>query len=232
MERVVPKFVKEHGRDPRDGDVLQVLQPNFVRDVLTIPTIRSNDFEKNYNVKFSNPKNPELIKVLLQLVGNADGTLRKDLTVLDFYAGSGTTIEAVMELNKNDGGNRKCILCTINDDNGANNRWPNGLVLDCTYPRLRTIMVGDMEAGWLKKHKPYQDGLDVFDIKSILPSKVIGPHSVVEEIDETLYGKEKFSDYKDKVDWICENFDHAPGLSPEAYNNLMKRVEELERGGR
>ena len=25
---------------------------------------------------------------------------------------------------------------------------------------------------------------------------------------------------------------NAPGLSPEAYNNLMKRVEELERGGR
>ena len=37
-------------------------------------------------------------------------TLNTNEIVLDFFAGSGTTAQAVMELNKEDGGNRKFIL--------------------------------------------------------------------------------------------------------------------------
>ena len=36
--------------------------------------------------------------------------MRNDITVMDFFAGSGTTAEAVHNMNKKDGGNRKCIL--------------------------------------------------------------------------------------------------------------------------
>ncbi|MBR4025375.1 MAG: hypothetical protein IKJ03_00290 [Mycoplasmataceae bacterium] len=39
--------------------------------------------------------------------------------VLDFFAGSGTTGQAVMELNEEDGGNRRFILCTNNENNIA-----------------------------------------------------------------------------------------------------------------
>ena len=55
---------------------------------------------------FNYPKPPSLIKRLLQ-IGNVQD---KDL-VLDFFSGSGTTAQAVLELNKEDGGNRKFILC-------------------------------------------------------------------------------------------------------------------------
>ncbi|MBR3347792.1 MAG: site-specific DNA-methyltransferase, partial [Mycoplasmataceae bacterium] len=41
--------------------------------------------------------------------------------VLDFFAGSGTTGQAVMELNEEDGGNRRFILCTNNENNIARN---------------------------------------------------------------------------------------------------------------
>ena len=54
----------------------------------------------------------------------------KDIVVLDFFAGSGTTGHAVMQLNKEDGGNRKYILCTNNENN---------ICEEVTYQRLKNI---------------------------------------------------------------------------------------------
>jgi adenine-specific DNA-methyltransferase len=56
---------------------------------------------------FENPKCIKLIKTFLQI-----STSPSDL-ILDFFAGSGTTAHAVMELNKEDGGNRKFILVQL-----------------------------------------------------------------------------------------------------------------------
>lgn len=53
---------------------------------------------------FDNPKNLEMIKYLIQLVSD------KNSITLDSFAGSGTTAHAVLNLNKQDGGNRKFIL--------------------------------------------------------------------------------------------------------------------------
>ena len=58
---------------------------------------------------FSMPKNPQFIKMLVKMYGNTS------LTVLDFFAGSATTADAVMQLNAEDGGNRKYILCTLDE---------------------------------------------------------------------------------------------------------------------
>lgn len=54
----------------------------------------------------------------------------KDIVVLDFFAGSGTTGHAVMQLNKEDCGNRKYILCTNNENN---------ICEEVTYQRLKNI---------------------------------------------------------------------------------------------
>ena len=56
---------------------------------------------------FSFPKPTSLIKHLINLHRN------KDALVLDFFAGSGTTAQAVMELNQEDGGNRKYVLINL-----------------------------------------------------------------------------------------------------------------------
>lgn len=61
--------------------------------------------------EFDYPKPVDLVKYLLKLYP------RKCITILDFFAGSGTTGHAVMELNKEDGGNRQFILCTTNEVN-------------------------------------------------------------------------------------------------------------------
>ena len=57
---------------------------------------------------FSKPKS--LIKYLLKIIGS-----KEDDVVLDFFAGSGTTGHAVMDLNAEDGGNRKYILVQLDE---------------------------------------------------------------------------------------------------------------------
>ena len=77
---------------------------------------------KEGGVKLSNGKKPiRLIRNILKLAN------KKDALVLDFFAGSGTTAHAVMDLNKKDGGNRKFILAT-NDE-----------VVETTYQRMENI---------------------------------------------------------------------------------------------
>jgi len=61
---------------------------------------------------FSNPKPVPLIKYLMNACSSVTDT--EPMIILDFFAGSGTTGEAVMEMNK-DGGNRKFILCQIDE---------------------------------------------------------------------------------------------------------------------
>jgi len=82
---------------------------------------------------FQNPKPVSLIKALIQL------TTKKESIILDFFAGTGTTGHAVMALNKDDGGNRKFILCTDNQDNNG-----SGLKIatDICYPRIKKVIEG------------------------------------------------------------------------------------------
>ena len=76
---------------------------------------------------FNYPKSVRYLSTLLSTITN------KDITVLDFFAGSGTTGQAVMELNKKDGGSRKFILCTNNENN---------ICEDITYERLSRVIKG------------------------------------------------------------------------------------------
>src|SRR5690606_473853 len=59
---------------------------------------------------FSFPKPVELIKALI------DQGAAKDALILDFFAGSGTTAQAVFECNAADGGNRRCILIQLPEE--------------------------------------------------------------------------------------------------------------------
>jgi adenine-specific DNA-methyltransferase len=59
------------------------------------------------NKIFSFPKPTTLVKYLYSIIND------KNAFILDFFGGSGTTGQAVMELNKEDGGNRKFILVQI-----------------------------------------------------------------------------------------------------------------------
>lgn len=77
--------------------------------------------------KFNNPKPVELIKDLIFLGGD------KNITILDFTAGSGTTADAIIQLNKEDSGKRKFILCTNNE---------NQICTEVCYPRIEKVING------------------------------------------------------------------------------------------
>jgi adenine-specific DNA-methyltransferase len=85
-------------------------KPRSIIDSYGITSDGSNEllqmFEKNL---FDNPKPSALIKHLSEIV------LEERDIILDFFAGSGTTGQAVMQLNAEDGGNRKFILCQIDE---------------------------------------------------------------------------------------------------------------------
>ncbi len=74
-------------------------------------TEANNELKEIFGEKqFDNPKPTNLIKWLLEI------STDKDSIVLDSFAGSGTTGHAVLDLNKEDGGNRKFILIEMEDD--------------------------------------------------------------------------------------------------------------------
>jgi len=79
--------------------------------------------------KFPFPKSLYAVKDCIQAVIHN----KTDSIILDFFAGSGTTGHAVLELNKDDDGNRKFILCTNNE---------NKIAEEVCYPRIKKIMTG------------------------------------------------------------------------------------------
>ena len=81
---------------------------------------------------FAYPKPTTLIKYFINKYP------QKEIIILDFFAGSGTTGHAVLELNKEDGGNRQFILCTNNENN---------ICEEVTYPRIKKVIEGYGAAG-------------------------------------------------------------------------------------
>ena len=110
--------------------------PLSKKDVKEVPYPNFLDFEEAFNnvgyeggIEFRNGKKPvDFLKFILSI-----GTTNKNAVILDFFAGSGSTGQAVMELNQLDGGQRQVILCTNNENNIAH---------EVTYPRLKNIING------------------------------------------------------------------------------------------
>ena len=130
--------------EPTKAKINGIIEEIYFENDKFNPQIKKNTFEKLSSLyldykrgskdlenldlkgKFENPKQVEFIKYLLKL------TTKKDSLILDFFAGSGTTAQAVMELNE-DGCNRKFILCTNNENN---------ICTEVTYPRVKKVIEG------------------------------------------------------------------------------------------
>lgn len=80
---------------------------------------------------FDHPKDEEVIAKFIKAVTSY--TDKRSYTILDFFAGSGTTLHSVMMLNAEDGGKRTCILCTNNE---------NGICENVTYERNKRVIQG------------------------------------------------------------------------------------------
>lgn len=83
----------------------------------------------NLDVSFDYAKPTSLVSYLCKMPFWNDNSI----TVLDFFAGSGTTLDATMKLNAEDGGHRQCILVTNNE---------NGICENVTYIRNKKVIEG------------------------------------------------------------------------------------------
>ncbi|MCU4117166.1 site-specific DNA-methyltransferase [Mycoplasma zalophi] len=144
--------------DPKQHKVIDKIAgqqyQNFIDDFYS-----SNGGEEMKNI-FTNknifdfPKPTSLIKYLIEMANE-----KNNIRVLDFFAGSGTTGHAVLELNKEDNGNRTFTLVTNNESN---------IGYGVTYERLYRINNGlgtNAETfKWTEKNEPYKQNLNVFDL--------------------------------------------------------------------
>jgi len=83
---------------------------------------------------FEYPKPRTLIEYLVSLLFDRyEKNYQKNITVLDFFAGSGSTGHAILNLNKIDGGKRVFILCTNNEEK---------ICSEICYPRVQKVIKG------------------------------------------------------------------------------------------
>jgi adenine-specific DNA-methyltransferase len=123
---------------------------SFGDDETSVPTLKSYLKDREYQVPYSviykdgraatkrlreifgydpfdNPKDETIIAKLLKISSSTDSI------ILDFFAGSGTTLHATMHLNAEDGGSRQCILVTNNENN---------ICEEVTYERNKRVIQG------------------------------------------------------------------------------------------
>ncbi len=155
-------FLPTYGRCSIRG----TLWKNFYSDMMNVG--------KEGFVKFKNGKKPiRLIKQLIKWVENDN-----KITILDFFAGSGTTAHSTMELNNEDNGSRKFIICTNNENN---------IALDITFERLHKIIKGSGYAD--SKNIRFPNGMKTFKKEKL---RVININdsikiSLKDNIDQKIY---------------------------------------------
>ncbi len=94
-----------------------------------------DDLFNNLKISFPYPKPVEVAGYFLQSIHP------NPKSILDFFAGSGTTLHATMQLNAEDGGNRQCILVTNNENN---------ICEEVTYERNKRVIQGYTNAKGLR----------------------------------------------------------------------------------
>ena len=102
---------------------------NLIKDIDGLNSARgTQEIMSLMNSKaFDYPKPIALLLHLLKCISH------KSSIILDFFAGSGTTLHATMQLNAEDGGHRQCILVTNNENN---------ICEDVTYERNKRVIIG------------------------------------------------------------------------------------------
>ena len=137
---------KETGTQPR----------NILTDFINR---KGADLIKQYGIPFDFAKPVELLYFLIKII-NDNGSL-----IMDFFSGSATTAHAVMQLNAEDGGNRKFIMVQLPEEtNEKSEAYKAGYKNICEIGKERIRRAGEK----IKADKPnvvFDDGFKVYKIK-------------------------------------------------------------------
>jgi adenine-specific DNA-methyltransferase len=162
---------------------------------------------------FDFPKSQELIKKCLRISTISD----KSSIILDSFAGSGTTAHAVLDLNKEDGGNRKFILVQIDEKIKEDTEaYKAGFksVIDITAERVRRVIQGVPNS----KDEKLKNGLggsftfcklgDEFSIEKILTGEALPKYeSLANYVFYTATGKSLEMPAKQRLDYFVGETD-------------------------
>ena len=178
-----------------------------------IPISNYYDYSPDFgNIKheggigFNSGKKP--IKMLKEFVNYHPN---KDAIVLDFFAGSGTTGHAIMELNQEDGGNRQFILCTNNENN---------ICEEITYQRLKTVITGIRQDG-----SKYSNGLP--NNLKYLKNNLIDKNDIEIE-DKLLESVQCLIELENRID--IENTNSIQIVfNDEDLENIFTNIEEIKK---
>jgi len=168
-------------------------------------------------IDFKNGKKP--IRLMKQLIKWFN---KKDAVVFDFFAGSGSTGHAVIDLNRNNKEfNLRYILCTYNEENG------NGKIIDeFCYPRLKNVIKGSGKAtkdgGNLKYFKTAFVPADPTDKNKIaLTKKATEMLCVKEDAFEEVKSTKQYKIFRNKKRYTGIIFDH------QAIDDFKKEIEKI-----
>ena len=112
---------------------------------------------------FDNPKPVKLISWLIEIAS------REDSTILDFFAGSGTTTHATLKINEMDKLKRRTILCTNNEEK---------ICTDVCYPRIKKVINGFKGRITGEKYAPLGNSLKYYK------TAFIGKNNILDATDE------------------------------------------------
>ena len=172
---------------------------------------------------FQNPKPVSLIKTLIQL------TSQKNSIIVDFFAGTGTTAHAVLDLNTEDGSNRQFILCTNNQDENGGHK----ICTDICYPRIKKVIEGHKNLKE-KKVKRLGGNLKYFktDFVEYEESTDKNKIKLTKEATEMLCVKEgTFEVIRDEEDFkIFKNTNHYTGIiwDQNSISSFKKTIKDIK----
>ena len=133
-------FDKIEDTQPSSINYLDEVDSFLLRSILSFKSDGGIEVEKLFEGKsiFSYPKPTSLVSLLIKsLVSNNNGI------ILDFFAGSGTIAQAVLELNQEDNGNRKFILTQLPeqcDENSEAYKAGYKTIADISKERIRRVI--------------------------------------------------------------------------------------------
>jgi adenine-specific DNA-methyltransferase len=181
------------------SDIQDLLQCKVKKDSVIIQILKEEDryktvwYDKKFdaneygskllrrivNEDFPFPKSLYTVKECLEAVCKKN----KQAVVLDYFAGSGTTGHAVLEMNKEDRGSRSFILCTNNEGN---------ICEDICYPRIKNVIEGYKYKGKEKKL--------IFEIE-IAESNIKDLSDISKQIDKVIEdNKNEFEEITSEVE--------------------------------